>query len=53
MAYVDAVRFDGGIVRYEKMSRAPFITALTRCFPLPSDTIPLIVEFWVRRALEY
>ena len=53
MAYVDAVRFDGGIVRYEKMRRAPFITALTRCFPLPSDTIPLIVEFWVRRALEY
>ena len=51
--YVDAVRFDGGIVRYEKMRRAPFITALTRCFPLPSDTIPLIVEFWVRRALEY
>ena len=53
IAYVNAVRQAGGIVRYEKMRRAPFITALTRCFPLPSDTIPLVVEFWVRRALEY
>ena len=53
LAYVDAVRQAGGIVRYEKMRRAPFVTALTRCFPLPSDTIPLVVEFWVRRALEY
>ena len=53
IAYVNAVRQAGGIVRYEKMRRTPFITALTRCFPLPSDTIPLVVEFWVRRALEY
>ena len=53
IAYVNAVRQAGGIVRYEKMRRAPFITALTRCFPLPSDTIPLVVEFWVRRSLEY
>ena len=53
LAYLDAVRQAGGIVRYEKMRRAPFVTALTRCFPLPSDTIPLVVEFWVRRALEY
>ncbi len=53
IAYVNAVRQAGGIVRYEKMRRAPFVTALTRCFPLPSDTIPLVVEFWVRRALEY
>ena len=51
--YVYAVRRAGGIARYEAMRRAPFITALTRCFPLPSDTIPLVVEFWVRRALEY
>ena len=51
--YVYAVRRAGGIERYEAMRRAPFITALTRCFPLPSDTIPLVVEFWVRRALEY
>ena len=51
--YITDVRQAGGIVRYEKMRRAPFITALTRCFPLPSDTIPLVVEFWVRRALEY
>ena len=53
MAYVDAVRQAGGIVNYEKMRRSPFITALTRCFLLPSDTIPLVVEFWVRHALEY
>ena len=53
MAYVDAVRQAGGIVNYEKMRRSPFITALTRCFPLPSDTILLVVEFWVRHALEY
>ena len=51
----EGLRQAGGIVRYEKMRRAPFITALTRCggFPIPSDTIPLVVEFWVRRALEY
>ena len=53
IAYVNAVRQAGGIVRYEAARRAPFVTALTRCFPLPSDTIPLVVEFWVRRALEY
>jgi hypothetical protein len=51
--YVYAVRRAGGIARYETMRRAPFITALTRCFPLPSDTIPIVVAFWVRRALEY
>ena len=53
VAYFDAIRRAGGYARYEAMRRAPFVTALTRCFPLPSDTIPLVVEFWVRRALEY
>ena len=51
--YVYAVRRAGGIARYEAMRRAPFVAAFTRCFPLPSDTIPLVVAFWVRRALEY
>ena len=55
MAYVDAVRQAGGIARYETMRRAPFVAAFTRCgvLPIPSDTIPIVVEFWVRRALEY
>ena len=55
VAYVDAVRQAGGIARYETMRRAPFVAAFTRCgvLPIPSDTIPLVVEFWVRRALEY
>ena len=55
LAYLDAVRQAGGIVRYENTRRAPFVAAFTRCgvLPIPSDTIPLVVEFWVRRALEY
>ena len=55
LAYLDAIRQAGGIKRYENTRRAPFVTALTRCggFPIPSDTIQIVVAFWVRRALEY
>jgi len=55
LAYLDAVRSAGGIVRYENLRRAPFVAALARCggFPIPGDTIPLVAAFWVRRALDY
>ena len=54
-AYYAAIRRAGGYARYETMRRAPFATVLTRCggFPIPSDTIQIVVAFWVRRALEY
>ena len=55
LAYLDAVRQAGGIVRYENTRRAPFVAAFTRCgaFPIPDDMTSIVVAFWVRRALEY
>ena len=47
--YLDRVRRAGGFAKYDKLRRAPFVAMLKRHdLPIPSDTVPLICEFWLR-----